>query len=1020
MLHPLPLLLCILAILSSPAPVQAQPTDAGDGEIPTLRTFERDVTFAFGTFQDHVRVHNAALHLTAPNGRGGLGYVDPIQAPAGDERAPVLHVTVGPDHRAGRIALVLKDAQDRERVFEYDLSDLPVGRESLVYPRGGELLVPDADEADAFDPRQINNQMLRGNWQNHPYDLRVHAVQLRPLTAALQQVRQQRLDEARAEQQRQREAQQRRDAERDRLLADGADHPADGPRVAHVGALGPDLLAIHILEREHTPARQIAYEPQPDDTIRESGRPMLAWQDGRPALAPSSREVRRPVEGRSRPATVGILLSDGETLSLPRGFTGQRITDATVAAPRAYRIQSTSDNRFADGVIPTAVHHKALPFGTNDDGVGREHWVYLQLPQPLREGERYTLEFTGVNTAQQDVALVYDTRQLRSPAVHASHVGYRPDDPFKRAYLSAWLGTGGAHAFDADRFELLDEAGQVVFEGAVEQVLAQDQTEGLIGDRNHTGTHVWAMDFGGFTAPGTYRVHVPGVGVSHPFPIARDAWTDAFTHVMQGLLTHRSGIALPADLAGYERPRPMHPDDGFTVLQADVTRWDGESSAIRESLERLVGEEMDASEIPTLPEAWGGYMDAGDWDRRAHHLSVSYGLLELYAMFPEFFDQLTLTVPEQEADNDIPDLLDEVLWNVMFYRRLQRDDGAVRGGVESTAHPRSGEASWQESLLVAAFEPDPEACYQFASSAAKTAGLLEPFAPDTAADLADAAVRAWDWAQANAQAEVAAASQREVHRADQIPGRVQSAEALAAVELYRLTRDERYHEAFIAVTPLTRDNPGDQQLDAAFAYATLPAELQDPQLARAARDLIVDQADTALTFGQNNAFGISIRVPRLPMIGWVGYYSVPETSVGPTLPRAHHLTGEPRYLAAALQATQYAVGANPRNMTMTTGLGHDYPRFPLHVDSRNAGLPTPPGIVVYGPHVPSRAPGYVRQWSLQNNIVPDVSQWPAAEAYIDLGNWVEMNEYTVHQTIGPTAYYWGYLAARSSDAARRR
>ena len=149
------------------------------------------------------------------------------------------------------------------------------------------------------------------------------------------------------------------------------------------------------------------------------------------------------------------------------------------------------------------------------------------------------------------------------------------------------------------------------------------------------------------------------------------------------------------------------------------------------------------------------------------------------------------------------------------------------------------------------------------------------------------------------------------------------------------------------------------------------------------------------------------------MMGWVGYYSVPEAAVGPTLPRAHHLTGDEKYLAGALRATNYAVGANPSNMTMTTGLGHDYPRFPLHVDSNNANVPVPAGIPVYGPHDPTRAPGYVRQFTLAGNMAPEVvAEWPPAESYVDVGNWVEMNEYTVHQTVGPTAYYWGYLAAR--------
>jgi hypothetical protein len=43
-----------------------------------------------------------------------------------------------------------------------------------------------------------------------------------------------------------------------------------------------------------------------------------------------------------------------------------------------------------------------------------------------------------------------------------------------------------------------------------------------------------------------------------------------------------------------------------------------------------------------------------------------------------------------------------------------------------------------------------------------------------------------------------------------------------------------------------------------------------------------------------------------------------------------------------------------------------------------------------------------------------VCTWPAAKFYVDLGNWPPMNEYTVHQTLGPVRYYWGYLAAQGA------
>ena len=968
--------------------------------------FERKPTFAFGSFDKAVAVEGGALRLTTPNGRGGAGFQRDFNLSGPGDRLPMLRVTVGPANKARKVFVEMKDASDNLRSFEYLLADAQRGTPTALTPRDAESLSP---PDGAFDPSQVVQLLVKGDWGAGAYDLTIDGIDLVPPTPEQVAVRQERAEALRAEQEKQARLERERIERRERLLRDGADHPADGPRVAAVSAVGPSMLAVRLVEGEYVPGGQRPYEPRKGDKVMPDGGPVLAWQDGRPAIVPKGRKVMREREGGGGREQIGTLLADGETLQFDRSSTGTAITADTLDAPAAYVLRSQDDPAYSGGVEPVEAFRKSKPIARQAAVV--EHWVYLKLPSPLTPGGRYTLEFRGVNTAEPSTEFVYDSTQTWSPAVQATHVGHRPGDPFKRAFLSEWLGTGGAYTFDVDHFELLDESGEVAFTGDVKRVLAADESENLTGEGNRTGTNVYALDYADFTTPGTYRVHVPGVGVSRPFPIADGVWESAFEIVMKGLLVHRSGIALPAELVGDERPTPMRPGvNGFRVLQTDVTIWDGESKAIDESLRRLLGESMDASGLEELPQAWGGYMDAGDWDRRSIHLTVADELMELYGLFPDYFADLKLALPDDEAANDVPDLLDEARWAVDFYQRIQRDDGGVRGGVESTQHPRAGEASWQESLLVGAFLPDPESSYRFAGSAARLARLIEPFDADAAEQYLADAERAWDWAEANAESAIEAAKARGVDGKG-LAGKAFGPKPLAAVELYHATGDAKYHDAFKAVSVLAKDTPGDGQLDAGFAYALLPDDLADAALKRKAIAQAVTAADAALAFGEGNAYGISHRVANLPMMGWVAYYSVPEAAVGPALPRAHSLTGDDKYLAAALRATNYAVGANPSNMTMTTGLGHDYPRFPLHVDSGNANVSVPVGIPVYGPHDPTRAPGYVKQFTLEGNLVPDVADWPPAESYVDVGNWVEMNEYTVHQTVGPTVYYWGYLAA---------
>jgi endoglucanase len=149
-------------------------------------------------------------------------------------------------------------------------------------------------------------------------------------------------------------------------------------------------------------------------------------------------------------------------------------------------------------------------------------------------------------------------------------------------------------------------------------------------------------------------------------------------------------------------------------------------------------------------------------------------------------------------------------------------------------------------------------------------------------------------------------------------------------------------------------------------------------------------------------------------MGWVGYFSTPETALGGVLPHAWLLTHDPKYLAGALRATQFGAGANPDNRAYTTGLGPDPVRFPLHVDCAISGQPAPAGITVYGGGDPVEDFGdaWVHTWYLQK-MLPSSRTWPAYEgSYYDIHVSPPTNEYTIHQTIIPTAFYWGFLAAR--------
>ena len=756
----------------------------------------------------------------------------------------------------------------------------------------------------------------------------------------------------------------------------------EGPRVTYLGPVASDILCLKVRERQVEYAQQAPYEPQPGDRIDEP--------DG-------GRWVVR--EGGDAGCLIGV---EGKLLFTFDRVVGRRLDPQLAERPTTYVLSSPDDPRYAQPQTPQAVHRKTKP--TDMAQTGRwafdfplEHTLYLRLPQPLAEGRRYQLSFAdGALPAQE---FTYEPSRLRSDAVHVTHLGFRPDDPAKVAFLSCWMGTGGPLPYPGElRFQVLDEeTGGSVFEGRLTLAkAATDMTEDAYNG-NCNGTDVYEADFSALGRDGRYRVYVVGVGCSYPFRIAPDVWREPFTVAARAFLHQRSGIALGPPYTEYRRPRCFHPDDGVKVLASTCGLVDSGNGLGNEGTN--FGNLVKGLTDEIVPNAWGGYMDAGDWDRRIQHLTATRQLLELVELFPSYFRELPLNLPE--SGNGLPDVVNEGLWNLDCYRRMQTAQGGIRGGIESAEHPRRGEASWNESLTVMAYAPDPWSSYVYAGVAARAAGVLQGLNAELAGRYRESALAALRWAEAKLP-ERAGKGDRHTLQDDR---------NLAAAELYRLTGDEGWHRLFLQTTAFTDPQAPlyewqhHEQRDAAWVYVRTEQPGVDRTVRQNCLNAIRREADERVQQGRQTGFHWT-KHPWAPTA--FGALTSPDAI---TLVRAHVLTGEAQYLSAAVLACQSGAGANPLNLCYTTGLGYESPQHPLHVDTRVMGLRPPPGLTVYGPMDYRQ----VDDWAVQlheNVTVPPPREWPTVEAYWDI--WLDpmVTEYTVMQTLTTTAYTWGYLAAR--------
>jgi endoglucanase len=768
------------------------------------------------------------------------------------------------------------------------------------------------------------------------------------------------------------------------------DSTPEAARVQHVGMVAPDVIGITLSSRHVEYGRQIPYVKQAGDVVSDSDIHRFVRRDGK---------------------VIGSLVGKtGDLLCTMDVVLGMKFDTARADERASYRVRSETDSHYRTPRSPLSVCRKSKPADLGMVGPYQFESptldvVYLRLPEPLQAGLDYAVS-GGPELPEQK--FTFDPASLRSEAVHVNQIGFRPDDPAKLAFLSCWLGNGGGQHYEPGlSFEVLRESTRlVVFKGTtVLSKAAADKTEDAY-HKNYNGTDVFQMDFTGLDEPGKYVVSVKTIGCSYPFEIGDDIWRRAFVVAARGFYHQRSGIPLGEPYTTFKRPRPFHPDDGLKVYASRAPLMDTGNGLNKK--DSNFGNLVKGKTDEVVTNAWGGYMDAGDWDRRVQHLKASLLLLELAELFPDYFASVSLNLPE--SGNGLPDIVNEALWGIDFFRRLQVPEGGVRGGIESAEHPRRGEASFQESLTVMTYAPDLLASYMYAGSAARAARWLTARSPERAAVYRESSLRAMNWAELDRGRE-----EREYLMAKH-PG-IRDVRNFAAAELFCLTGDSKWNTLFLETTPY-KNSAGPieytwdslDQADCAWVYARADRPGVDEKIKRNCRDVVLKDADLRVASTERTGFRWA-KHPYTPVV--YGGLSSPENAI--CVARAHVLSGETRYLRALVLAAQTGAGANPVNMCYTTGLGQNSPQHPLQLDHRITHQLPPPGLTVGGPmdnSIKELQDPFIGQFA-GAVFCPPYKQWPALEAFWDVFWDPMVCEYTIQKPMAGQAYVWGYLAARA-------
>ncbi len=658
-------------------------------------------------------------------------------------------------------------------------------------------------------------------------------------------------------------------------------------------------------------------------------------------------------------------------------------------------------------IAVTAVHRHSMPIGQPDYPVGYnqygdgdivdvDHRIFLVLDAPVGSPEFLTLTHRGAAETGLDVTLPFSDRYLETSVIQVNQLGYNPRATARYAYVSGFMGDGGPAPLAN-----LPRAGAMLAASRDPLVPRRTASPELpIGLRAENdpgaGGPVYEIDLAAVPpAEGVrYHVHVPGVGVSYPTAISEEAALRGYYAIWRGIYHNRWCGDLGAQYTDWSRPADHCQAYFVTGRRNDPMR-------------------MFASDTPrTDPRPLvGGHHDAGDFDIRPFHVLVGQYLMRAVEMAGARLGDGQLTLPE--SGNGIPDALDEALWSVAGWEALQNADGSVRFGVESHCHPRGIHFAHQDELPYFTYDPLPWHTAYAAALFAQAAYLVRPYDAPRAQVLEARARRAYAWAEG--------------------AGAAPAYRLYAAGELFRLTGEAAFGEAFVArwtelddwgrgafdhMTDMIRIYPGafsgyaPAMADFVMGYVTAPGA--DPQVRSVTLEQLTRKADAATAAVLESVHAHRNGRPAS---------SSPDWGVGVTTGR-HADTiyqrlqlGEldaaraERYLNALSLLADYVLGANPAGLAYVSGLGSRHPEQGLHLDSlsfkQDRGMPPIPGIPVFGPV--SAMPGSDYYRPVAAAFYPAFNSLPQGLHVADTRTAVNMNEFTVWESQAPLAELFAAL-----------
>lgn len=489
------------------------------------------------------------------------------------------------------------------------------------------------------------------------------------------------------------------------------------------------------------------------------------------------------------------------------------------------------------------------------------------------------------------------------------------------------------------------------------------------------GKTTYIADFSKLEKPGEYRLYIAGVGYSYPFRIKNGIHEKVAGAVIKAYYFMRASTPLTQKYVGKWARAEGHPDNKVLIHPSAAS------------------EKRPAGTVISSP---GGWYDAGDYNKYVVNSGISTStLLSLYEDFPTHMHSVKLNIPE--SGNGLPDLLNEVLWNLRWMLTMQDpNDGGVYHKLTNAAFDKF-EMPDKDSTPRYVVQKGTAATLDFAAVMAQASRIFKKFAPQTpglADSCLNAAKTAWIWAQKNPNV---------AYRQDEMNKKFSPAITTggygdndftdefiwAASELFVSTNDSSYLKNINLLPDDKMPVPAWGQVKLLGYYTLIKnTDVKTLNELPEIKKRLLNTADELINGVDDNAY----QTPMTQSAKHFGWGSNSDAAnEGVLLIQAYKLSHNKKYLNNALANLDYLLGRNASGYSYVTGYGSKTPMNPHHRPSASDGVIDPiPGLLAGGPN-----PG------MQDGIkvpskVPD-------EAYIDDTNAYAANEVTINWN-APIAY----------------